>query len=112
MEAPTHQSPPLLGEGLIHSRILVLVPPPQVLLQAPYAPQLLHRPFIASGINIRRLIQNYHLCKILIIKYPKKGQFYLPMVVVAGVVVVVGAGASKIEVKAYVSLSNINIQKG
>ena len=32
------------------------------------------------------------------------------MVVVAGVVVVVGAGASKIEIKAYVSLSNINTQ--
>ena len=30
------------------------------------------------------------------------------MVVVAGVVVVVGAGASKIEIKAYISLSNIN----
>ena len=32
------------------------------------------------------------------------------MVVVAGVVVVVGAGASKIEIKAYISLSNINTQ--
>ena len=31
------------------------------------------------------------------------------MVVVAGVVVVVGAGASQIEIKAYISLSNINI---
>ena len=32
------------------------------------------------------------------------------MVVVAGVVVVVGAGASQIEIKAYISLSNINTQ--
>jgi len=32
------------------------------------------------------------------------------MVVVAGVVVVVGAGASKMEIKAYISLSNINTQ--
>ena len=33
------------------------------------------------------------------------------MVVVAGVVVVVGAGASQIEIKAYISLSNINYAK-
>lgn len=90
MEAPTHQSPPLLGEGLLHSRILVLVPPPQVLLQAIYAPQLLHRPFIAS------MVVNAGVVVIVVVVVGAGASgVVLVIVVVVGVVVDVVPVSSK-----------------
>ena len=47
-ELPRHGSPPLLGVGLLHIRLLAFVPLPQVLLHLPYKPQLLHRPFTGA----------------------------------------------------------------
>ena len=43
-ELPRHGIPPCFGGGLLHIRLLVLVPLPQVLLHLPYKPQLLHLP--------------------------------------------------------------------
>ena len=43
--APGHGNPPWLAGGLLHIRILVFWPPPQLRLHLPYWPQLLHPPF-------------------------------------------------------------------
>ena len=44
LEAPGHEVPPPNGFGLVQVLVLVLVPGPHVLEQAPYAPQLVHFP--------------------------------------------------------------------
>ena len=41
---PGHEVPPPNGFGLVQVLFLVFVPGPQVLEQAPYAPQLVHFP--------------------------------------------------------------------
>ena len=51
VEAPVQSNPPFAGEGLLHCRALVFIPPPQLRLQLPKGPQLLHFPFNGPKLN-------------------------------------------------------------
>ena len=46
--SPEHWAPPFAGAGLLHSLVLVLFPPPQVLLQGEKEPQVPQPPFIVN----------------------------------------------------------------